>query len=363
VKKVEETQGILLTSSLHLIIKMRNELTDSYGRVLDYLRISITDRCNLRCIYCMPLEGVEWKPHNNILTFEQIIRIVRIFSALGIKKIRVTGGEPLLRRGVSSFLNELKSISGIENVTLTTNGIFLSAYLDEAGSSGTALPDSINISLDSLSSEKYKQITRCDYNHHSAQPQGQPEIILAAIDRLLENKITVKINCVPMRGVNEDEVISLASLAKDKNIIIRYIELMPIGCASSLQPVPGKKAAQIIEKAFGTLTPFYGVKGNGPAVYYSLPNFKGNIGFINAVTHGFCENCNRLRLTSVGFLKLCLSDSIGLDLKKLIIADRSDDEIARSITEAVTKKPRFHTLSGIYSRQEPQSESMSKIGG
>jgi len=342
---------------------MKNELIDSYGRVLDYLRISITDRCNLRCIYCMPSEGVEWKPHDNILTFEQIIRIVKIFSLLGIKKIRVTGGEPLLRRGVSSFLNELKSMPGIENVTLTTNGILLDAYLDKAVSTGAILPDLINISLDSISNEKYKLITRCDLNHHITKNSAPPDIILPAIDRLLKYQISVKINCVPVRGINENEIILLASLAKEKNILIRFIELMPVGCASNLLPVSGKETAELIEKIFGTLTPYYEINGNGPAVYYSLAGFKGKIGFINAVTHGFCGSCNRLRLTSTGFLKLCLSDSAGLDLKELITAGKDDDEIARAITEAITKKPRFHTFSGIYSEQKQHSEGMYKIGG
>ncbi|MCL2276815.1 MAG: GTP 3',8-cyclase MoaA [Treponema sp.] len=342
---------------------MKNKLIDSYGRVLDYLRVSVTDRCNLRCVYCMPPEGVEWKPHDSIMTFEQIIRIINIFSALGIKKIRVTGGEPLLRRGVSSFLNKLKSIPGIENVTLTTNGILLSAYLDDVKLTGAALPDSINISLDSMSKEKYNLITRSGSNRHITQNPALPDMIIPAIDRLLENQITVKINCVPVRGINEDEIIPLISLAKEKNIIVRFIELMPVGSASGLLPVPGNETAKIIKKKFGTLTPYHSIKGSGPAVYYSLKSFKGKIGFINAVTRGFCENCNRLRLTSTGFLKLCLSDSIGLDLKELITAGKNDDEISRAIGEAVHKKPRFHTLSSIYGGQEPQSESMSKIGG
>ena len=343
---------------------VRSELRDSCGRVLDYLRVSITDRCNLRCIYCMPPEGVEWKPHDNILTFEQILRIVKIFSGLGVRKIRITGGEPLLRRGASSFFKELKLIPGIEKTALTTNGLLLGTYLDKAGED--SLPDSINISLDALDNENCKFITR--------SVNAKPSAILALIDRLLEKLITVKINCVPMRSVNENEILSIAALAKDKNIIVRFIELMPFGIPSGdadscLQFVPGDEAAQMIEKAFGVLVPFNGifaseeVRSKGPAVYYSLSDFKGKIGFINAVTHGFCGTCNRLRLTSEGFLKLCLSSTIGLDLKELIKTGADDIEISDAIAEAVLKKPRFHTLSKIYGEQKQHQEGMSKIGG
>ena len=336
-------------------------LKDSFERTLDYLRVSITDRCNLRCIYCMPREGVEWKPHENILTFEQIIRIINIFSTLGVKKIRVTGGEPLLRRGVSLFLKELKSISGIESVSLTTNGILLNAYLDEAESAGNAaLPDSINISLDSLSFEKYKTITRCKNTDVTSAPDRS---ILPAIDRLIKKNITVKINCVPVRGVNEDEILPLASLAKDKNISVRFIELMPAGPASGLQFIPGGETARLIEKAYGSLTALNRMSGNGPAIYYSLKGFTGRIGFINAVSRGFCDKCNRLRLTSEGYLKLCLSHGTGIDLRKLISAGCSDIDIADAVTKAVYGKPRSHTLSDIYSEPEIHREGLSKIGG
>jgi len=335
---------------------MINVLKDSYGRVLDYLRVSITDRCNLRCIYCMPPEGVQWEPHQNILTFEQIIRIVKIASGLGIRKIRVTGGEPLLRKGAASFLKELKTIHGIENVSLTTNGLLLGAYLDEAQNMGeNVLPDLINISVDTLSREKFKKMTLCDNLH--------PQSILPLIDRLLKKQITVKINCVPVQSFNDDEIVPLAELAKNKDIAVRFIELMPIGAASNLQFVSGTDVKQMIEKTFDTLIPIEGIHENGPAVYYKLAGFTGKIGFINAVTHGFCETCNRLRLTSQGFLKLCLSNTLGLDLRTLIIAGADNEEIAGAFIQAAAKKPRFHTLSNIYNEAKQHSEGMFKIGG
>jgi cyclic pyranopterin phosphate synthase len=329
------------------MIKM---LIDNFGRNIDYLRVSVTDRCNLRCIYCMPPEGIEWKPHDNILTFEEIIRIIKIMAGLGIKYIKVTGGEPLLRRGTPLFIKNLKTISGIENVTLTTNGLLLGEYLDETETMGqNALPDGINISLDVLDSEQYKRLTR--------RENADPKMILNLIDRLLEKDITVKINCVPVRAVNEQEIIPLTSLAKEKNIIVRFIELMPIGSAVNMQPVPGMEIAAQIEKAFGPLSPFAGISGNGPAACYSLPGFKGKIGFINAVTRCFCENCNRLRLASQGLLKLCLLNNIAVDLRELLRGGANDNELAKTITEAAAKKPRNHAFL------EQHNENMSKIGG
>jgi len=333
------------------------KLTDSYGRNIDYLRISVTDRCNLRCVYCMPPEGVKWKPHQDILTFEEILRITRLMSKHGVQNIKVTGGEPLLRRGTASFLKELKTIPEIKRVTLTTNGLLLASYLDEVKAMGAEsfLPDSINISLDALDAERSKQITRC-YT-------ADPKTILPIIDSLLEKQITVKINCVPIRSVNEEEIIPLAALAKDKNIIVRFIELMPIGCASALHSVPVKETASRIEKTFGALSPLDGIYGSGPAVYYSLPGFAGKIGFINAVTHGFCETCNRLRLTSEGFLKLCLSSDLGLNLRELIRSGVNDAELACAIAETVKNKPRLHSFSKSDGAAHSHSESMSKIGG
>jgi len=331
-------------------------LVDSFGRVLDYLRVSITDRCNLRCFYCMPPEGVKWKPHENMLSFEEIIRIVMVMADLGVRKIRVTGGEPLLRRGAPAFINSLKAIAGIEKVTLTTNGLLLGKYLDEAAvREPYSLPDGVNISMDALDSERYKIITR--------NMEANPETIVPLIDRLLEKNITVKINCVPVRSVNEEDILLLANLAKHKNIAVRFIELMALGTASSFQPVPGGEVAALIEKTCGQLTPFTGIDGSGPAVYYSIPGFTGKIGFINPISHGFCETCSRLRLSSEGFLKLCLSSDLGIDLRALLRSGASNGDLAQAIIGAIAKKPQFHSFSGVYGVTEPHSHGMSAIGG
>jgi len=332
-------------------------LIDSYNRKLDYVRVSVTDRCNIRCVYCMPPEGVEWKPHGSMLTFEEILRLCRVMADLGIRKIKVTGGEPLVRRGLAAFVKNLKSLGGIEKVTLTTNGLLLGAYLDEAETLlPNSFPDGVNISLNALNAGRYKLIARTE--------DTDPEKMLPWIDRLIEKNIPVKLNCVPVRSYNEDEILPLAALAKNRNIAVRFIELMPLGSASGLKPVTGSESAALLEKAYGALTPLSGVFGNGPAVYYSLPGFTGKIGFINPVSHGFCETCNRLRLSSDGFLKPCLSSDLALDLKTLLRNGEPDTRLAEKIIEAAAKKPRFHTFSHIYGAAPAEhSGGMFGIGG
>jgi cyclic pyranopterin phosphate synthase len=298
----------------------------------------------------MPPEGVPWKPHETMLSFEEITRIVKIMAELGIRKIKVTGGEPLVRRGVTAFIKTLKAFPGIGSVTLTTNGLLLGSYMKEVETiSPGAMPDAINISLDALDPQRFRRITRYE--------ETGPEEILTFIDRLLEKGVQVKLNCVPVRSFNDGEIVPLAAQARDKEIAVRFIELMPLGSAAALQSIPGKEIETVLEKTFGPLTPFRGICGNGPAVYYCLQGFAGKIGFINAITHGFCGSCNRLRLTSEGFLKLCLSNDSGLDLRELLRSGASDSELSLAIKEAAAKKPRAHTFS------EANNGEMSTIGG
>jgi cyclic pyranopterin phosphate synthase len=335
-------------------------MVDSFGRKIDYLRVSITDRCNLRCIYCMPLEGVEWKPHDSMLNFEEIFRICRIMGELGIAKIKVTGGDPLVRRGTSDLLKGLKALPGIKNVTLTTNGFLLLELIENCNGQTDFLPDAVNISLDACNIESFNKITRVE--------NLNPSQIILLIDELIKRAVTVKINCVTIQGLNEEEILPLVSLAKDRNIAVRFIELMPFGSAVDLKPVSGARTASIIEKAFGHLVPFDGIEGNGPAVYYSLKDFRGKVGFINPLSHGFCETCNRLRLTSEGFLKPCLSSGDGVDLKSILRSGGSDNQLALAIKDAVSKKPKSHNLSNVYrdafsEDDEKHNDGMFKIGG
>ena len=303
----------------------------------------------------MPPQGVTWKPHEIMLTFEEILRICAVMAELGIRKIKVTGGEPLVRRGVASFLKSLKALAGVERVTLTTNGLLLAAFLDEAEALNVSL-DGVNISLDALDPERFRLITR----HEGTGPAE----ILPLAARLLEKGIPVKLNCVPIRSFNEEDILPLAALARDRDIAVRYIELMPLGSASALEPISSAEVASLIEKAYGPLVPFSGILGSGPAVYYSLSGFKGKIGLINAVSHGFCETCNRLRLTSEGLLKPCLSNDLSLDLRELVRRGAGDGELSQAILEAVTKKPRFHNFSEIYGAPPAgHPGGMSAIGG
>jgi cyclic pyranopterin phosphate synthase len=305
---------------------------DSFGRTLDYLRVSVTDRCNLRCVYCMPPEGVEWKPHGAMLRFEEILRLCGIFADLGVRRIKVTGGEPLVRRGVMPFIRNLKALPGIEQVTLTTNGLLLNGCLEEAGGFPA---DAVNVSLDTLDRERFKKITL----------REGPGEVLGVIDALLAGNIPVKINCVPILGLNEDDILPLAALAKERNLAVRFIELMPVAAAGTFRALPPREIFATLEAVLGPLRPFSGSLGNGPARYYTAAGFAGKIGFISPLSHGFCGACNRLRLSSQGLLKPCLASEEGRDLRGLLRGGASDEALKAAIAEEAARKPRSHGLS------------------
>jgi cyclic pyranopterin phosphate synthase len=307
----------------------------------------------------MPPGGVKWKPHNAMLRFEEILRLCGIMAELGIRKFKVTGGEPLVRKGTASFIRGLKAIPGIEQVTITTNGLLLESFLNEAGNT---IPDAFNLSLDTLDEERFIRLT-----HSASEGSGchtRVQAILSLVDRLLEKNIPVKINCVPVRGFNEEDILPMAALARDKNIAVRFIELMPLGAASAFRPVPAAEILSMLEKQFGSLSPFTGALGNGPAWYYSLRGFTGKIGFISALSHGFCETCNRLRLSAEGVLKPCLSGDAGTDLRGLLRGGASDGEISGAIEKMVSQKPRSHTFSDLYGNVPAEHKTgMYHIGG
>jgi cyclic pyranopterin phosphate synthase len=336
-------------------------MVDSFGRTPDYLRISITDRCNLRCVYCMPPEGVELKSHNSILSFEEILRFCGIMAELGIRRIKVTGGEPLVRKGAASFICGLKAVPGIEQVTLTTNGLLLELLLGRPD----AFPDAVNISLDSPDPERFRRITRPgDLAEPCKETAADVEKILSVLDRLLEMEVPVKINCVPVKGFNETDLVPLAGMAKNKKLAVRFIELMPMGNAAGLVPIGRDAVFSLLEKNYGPLIPFPARLGNGPAAYYSIKGFAGKIGFIDPLSHGFCETCNRLRLSSEGVLLSCLSSDIGLDIRSLLRSGVSDRTLAAAITEFTARKPRAHNFSDRYGIPPGKHEKgMFKIGG
>ncbi|MDR1193195.1 MAG: GTP 3',8-cyclase MoaA [Peptococcaceae bacterium] len=324
-------------------------MRDSYGRVIDYLRLSVTDRCNLRCRYCMPNHGVELLRHDQVLRNEEMTRLCGILVSLGISKIKITGGEPLARKGVPELIRRLKALPGLEAITLTTNGALLAARLERLISAGVA---GVNVSLDTLDRATFLALTGVD-----ALPQA-----LDGIARAVDSGIPLKLNCVPIEGVNEEDLTRLAALARDQELAVRFIELMPIGLGQREKGIAPAEVKRRLEEAFGPLRPWEGRLGNGPAVYYQLAGFRGKIGFIPAVSHGFCDSCDRIRLTADGYLKLCLARDTGVDLKGPLRAGASDGELAAAILAAIEKKPRRHGF-GQAEVEDKNSRDMHKIGG
>lgn len=332
-------------------------MLDQYGRTIEYLRVSVTDRCNLRCRYCMPEEGVELLQHEQILSYDEIERIVRLCAKMGISKVKLTGGEPLVRKGLSSLLRRLKRIDGIEDVTLTTNGVLLESQIDDLVEAGLT---AVNISLDTLDRAQYEELTRRD----------QLEEALRGLEAALSYpQLQVKINCVTLLGKNEEQWTKLAAFAKEKPVDVRFIEMMPIGIGQSDPNGSQKIVYDHLVQMFGEARNLSGRFGNGPAVYKQFPEFKGKIGFISAVSHQFCDGCNRIRLTADGFLKPCLQYSTGKDLKELLRSGKSDQEIFEAIKETIYRKPRSHQFKNseneghMCDTKQMEQRKMSSIGG
>ncbi len=325
-------------------------MIDCFDRQLTYLRISLTDRCNLRCRYCMPAEGVPKCTHGDILRYEEIERLVKIFAGLGVRKVRLTGGEPLVRPGAVELAARLHAIEGIEDLAITTNGVLLGKYakaLAEAGVNG------VNMSLDTLREETFAHISR------------RPGLagIRAGLQSAIEAGIPrIKINVVPIRGINGEDLVPLARLAEAGPIDVRYIELMPIGVAkdAGLEGISLAEVRSQLAEAFGPLQPLAHGILDGPAEIYHANGFRGRLGFIGAMEHTFCSSCNRLRLTSEGFLKLCLASPIGIDLRALLRGGADDGEIRNAILDAVQRKPRAHDFAG---HGAEDSRAMYEVGG
>lgn len=324
-------------------------MRDKLGRVIDYLRLSITDRCNLRCKYCMGEKDIVFLPKDELLSVQEIERLVRIFSELGIKKIRLTGGEPLVRRNFREIVNSLNSIESIEEINLTTNGIRLDEELDFLSDKKI---NSINISLDTLKEDLYREITG----------GGELNKVLASLHRAIDLKFKrIKLNVVLVRGKNDEEIMDFVNLTEKYPIDIRFIELMPIGMGKEYTPISNDEVKEIISKE-KKLIPFYEKIGSGPATYYKTEAGIGCVGFITPISHNFCEQCNRIRVTPEGFLKLCLHWSNGLNLKKLLRENKSDDEIKECIKLALDSKPDKHNMEK-KDDENFDKRFMNEIGG
>ena len=324
-------------------------MIDGYGRTIDYIRISVTDRCNLRCTYCMPEKGTLSVPHEEILSYEEIINLAGIFASLGIHKIRLTGGEPLVRKNLSFLVSKLKQVSGIHQVTLTTNGIFLYDQMDELVSAGI---DGINISLDTLNPQLFEKITRRN---------GLEDVLQGFYKALEYPQIPLKINCVPM-GIEDQNITDMAMLAKAYPVHVRFIEMMPIGLGKQFVGQSEEAVLRELKLRFGEYQNSEKVPGNGPGHYYQFEGFCGKIGFISAVSHKFCDSCNRIRLTSGGFLKPCLQYETGTDLKKLLRQNESEECIRAAIEDTIRKKPHGHQF-GKMQDGNTENRMMWQIGG
>ncbi len=323
-------------------------MKDKYGREIDYLRISITDRCNLRCIYCMEEEGNTFFQEEDKLTKEEILKIVSASAKLGVKKIRLTGGEPLVRKDIVELMEGINDIKGIEGIYLTTNGILLEEKVEALKKAGLK---GVNISLDSLKEEMFQSLTRL----------GILKKVLSAIDKCLELGIKVKLNTVMIKDKNDNEILDFVNLTRSKNIDVRFIELMPIGVGSKFKGISNEDILSLIKSNYGDLEEISRDRDGGPASYIRLKNGKGKIGFISAISNCFCEDCNRIRLTSEGFLKQCLHFNYGIDLKKILRNGASEEEILNVIKNNIYNKPEKHLF--MKKSEDKELKFMNQIGG
>ncbi len=326
-------------------------LFDPYQRKINYLRISVTDRCNLRCQYCMPEEGLSLISHDEILTYEEILRIVRVFAKEGISKVRLTGGEPLVRKGIVHFVSRLSEIEEIKDLSLTTNGLLLKDYAADLKRAGL---NRINISLDTLNREKFYRITR--RNGYERVWQGIEEAMKVSL-------FPIKINMVAIKGLNDDEIESFALLTLHHPLIVRYIEYMPSGNGEEWKEGNILTISEIKDRLeeMGNLIPIPSDQWDGPARRFRLEGAIGEIGLIGPVSDHFCGNCNRLRLTPDGKIRTCLFSDEEIDVKRFLRNGGSDEDVRRQLLVALKKKPERHNIN---TRQFKKCQrNMSAIGG
>lgn len=325
-------------------------LSDRFGRRHTYLRISLVERCNLRCRYCMPADGLDWTPDAGLLTDEEILRLARLFVEGGVTKIRLTGGEPLLRIGAEDVAAGIGRLPGLETLAMTTNGLLLPKKIDRLQAAGVGL---LNISLDTLREDRFEEMTR---------RRGFP-LVLRAIDAAIDHGYDpVKINCVVMRGVNDDEVLDFVRFTEDKPVEVRFIEYMPFDGNGwdDEHLVPYHELLERVQNAFPNLESL----SDGPhdtSRTYRVPGFEGSVGFIASMTAPFCEGCNRLRITADGNLKVCLFGQAEVSLRDRMREGASDGELRRVVSRAVGNKKARH--AGMYNIAARENRPMTTIGG
>lgn len=325
-------------------------MIDKHSRKISYLRISVTDLCNLRCVYCMPPGGTELSRKEEILSFEEILKIIKHGVRLGINKIRITGGEPLVRKSITSLVRHITGIKGIDDIAMTTNGVFLKEFATELKSSGLSR---LNISLDTMREDRYRDITR----------GGKIQDVFEGVEAVLKAGFKgTKMNAVVMRGTNDDEIQDFVRYILERDIELRFIELMASGWKNMVDEERFVPTSEIMEKVkeVGELVPVKQRVGGGPATIYRIKGALGSIGFISAVSKPFCSTCNRLRLTSDGRLRSCLLSGGEVDVKDILrSSDLNEEELAEALTEAfikvTTMKPTVHSGKN--------SAIMNQIGG
>jgi len=320
-------------------------MLDNIGRRINYLRISVTDLCNLRCSYCMPEEGLCKKEHEEILRIEEIEELVREGAKLGIEKVRITGGEPLIRKGIIELISKISKIEEIKDLAMTTNGILLKKYIKELKDAGLKR---VNISIDSLDKAKYHRITR----------GGDIEDVLEGIEEAKKAQLTpIKLNTVLIGGFNDDEIEDFVKLTYDENIDVRFIELMPLGQASTWAKEHFIPNTTVLDR-FPELIPLCKEDKGSPAKYYKLPNGKGRVGLINPISSHFCSSCNRIRITADGKIKPCLHSNYEINIRSLL---KQDIKLSDILKLAVEAKPKEHTINN--NEYEPVIRNMYQIGG
>ncbi len=328
-------------------------LIDNHGRPINYVRLAVTDRCNLRCFYCMPEDGIHYLPKNELLTFEEIERLISILASLGISKVRLTGGEPFVRSDLMNLIQTIVEIPGIQHVHITTNGVLTAPHIPALKKLGIA---SVNLSLDTLDKERFKSITRRD----------EFDKVVETYSLLLEHEIPVKINAVVMDGKNIDDIVPLIELTKRNPISVRFIEEMPFNGEGNHYPTLNWTYTKILEYITAHYPNIYKIQDpeNSTSYHYAIPGHRGNIGIIAAFSRTFCGTCNRIRVTAQGDLKTCLYDDGVLNIKNLMRAGKDDNEIKASLLKAFSTRP----LDGFEAEKKrtshvPAHESMSTIGG
>jgi cyclic pyranopterin phosphate synthase len=336
-----------------------NQLTDGSGRPVRYLRVSVTDRCNLRCRYCAPSEDFVSLSHNRIISYEEIERLARILSPMGVSSIRITGGEPLVRKHLDRLVSSLSKVPGINDISLTTNGILLSELAKPLKDAGLSR---VNVSLDTLREDRFTWITSPNGNGIQMGPHRVMEGLMAAE---FAGLLPVKINVVLMRGFNDDELEGFAALTSDRDFEVRFIEFMPMSPEGFWGPekvVPAAEAIGRLETVHGPLAQLGRCNGSGPAVCYQIPGYQGTVGFITPISQHFCLDCNRIRITADGKIRTCLFSDNETDILEPLRSGASDAEVLNVIQDALNRKPEGHGM-GKGEGLRGCARTMSHIGG